>query len=349
MQFNKFLNFFLIILIFGCRKKSIQQNDVSNIKDAGYLVLNEGLFNQNNATLTWYDVESNSITEDVFQTKNERGLGDTGNDLIRYGNKIYVVVNVSSTIEVLDAKTLVSLKQIPMINDAKPKQPRNIVGYGNKVYVSCFDGYIDVIDTVSFQILNRIKVGLNPENLCVVNQQLFVSNSGGLNPPKMDSTISVIDLNSDSEIKKIVLGVNPGTIIKGLNNTIYAITRGNYNDISPQWKLLNFQTGTIEKVFKESILSLELFQDTLLLVNQDNKYIKLFSMQLNEYKNTNFISLENFVNPYNIQYFLPSKEICVTDANGYVNQGYVFVFDEIGKLKLKFKSGLNPSKIIRYE
>ena len=351
MLFNKVYLGVLILcfIILSCKKKNVETNEQVSSISKGYLVLNEGLFNQNNASLTWYDLKTGNITLDVFQTNNQRGLGDTGNDMIRYGNKIYVVVNVSSIIEVLDAKTLKSVKQIPMIAGNKSKQPRNILGYGSNVFVSCFDGYVDVIDTVSFQIKKRIKVGDNPENLCLLNQQLLVANSGGLNPPQMDSTISIVDVNTLSEVKKITVGMNPGNIIRGLNDHVYVISRGNYNDVVPRWKLVNIINGVVEKTFNENILAIEIFQDSLLLINTNNKSLSLFSMKKNNIKINDFISLSGFVNPYNVQ-FLPSKnEICITDANGYVNLGYVSIFDLNGKLKEKFKAGLNPSKIISYE
>lgn len=349
MRFNTLFLYILLFFVFGCTKKTIQSDVNVNVENSGYLVLNEGLFNQNNASLSWYDSKTNTITQNVFQIKNQRDLGDTGNDIIKFGNKIFIVVNVSSTIEVLNANSLISIKQIPMVANNIPKQPRNIIGYGNKVYVSCFDGYVDVIDTATLQIEKRIKVGKNPENLCLLNNFLLVSNSGGLNPPSMDSTLSMIDLSTNLELKKIFVGTNPGTIIKGLNDCVYVITRGNYNTIVPDWKMVNIKNEVIEKVFEGPILSLESFQDSLLLLNRNNKHIELISMNNNLIKNQTFISLETMINPYNIQYFSKTKEICVTDANGYVNQGYVSVFDDLGNFKVKFKSGINPSKIIRYE
>ena len=66
-------------------------------------------------------------------------------------------------------------------------------------------------------------------------------------------------------------------------------------------------------------------------------------------KQNDFISLSGFVNPYHIQFSPVRNEIYISDANGYVNQGYVSVFDSYGKLKNKFKAGLNPSKIVSYE
>ena len=65
-------------------------------------ILSEGLFNQNNSSLARYSFNRQRCTNNYFSANNQRGLGDTANDIAIYGNKIYVVVNVSSTVEVID-------------------------------------------------------------------------------------------------------------------------------------------------------------------------------------------------------------------------------------------------------
>ena len=87
MLFNKvFLGVFILcFFILSCKKKKSEKNEQVSSVSEGYLVLNEGLFNQNNASLTWYDLKTRNVTLDVFQANNQRGLGDTGNDMIRFG------------------------------------------------------------------------------------------------------------------------------------------------------------------------------------------------------------------------------------------------------------------------
>jgi hypothetical protein len=80
-------------------------------------VLSEGLIHMNNSTLSMYDFEAKTTVSDYFLAKNQRGLGDTANDMELYGSKLYVVVNVSSQIEILDVSTGKSLKQIPMSDE----------------------------------------------------------------------------------------------------------------------------------------------------------------------------------------------------------------------------------------
>ncbi|MBR4810824.1 MAG: hypothetical protein IK039_03575, partial [Bacteroidaceae bacterium] len=96
---------------------------VENSPHKGAYILSEGLFNMNNSTLTWIDFSTvkpdswNSqagLSYDSFEKVNGRRIGDTANDLILYGSRLYIAVNVSSTIEIIEAATCRSLKQIKM-------------------------------------------------------------------------------------------------------------------------------------------------------------------------------------------------------------------------------------------
>ena len=111
----RFISFFIIfsLLIVSCKKQetSVNSTNVVHLKK-GILVLNEGLYSLNNSTLSWVSEDQSLVEEDFFFQKTGRLLGDTGNDLLRYGSKIYVVMNVSSTIEVLDAITGNHLQQL---------------------------------------------------------------------------------------------------------------------------------------------------------------------------------------------------------------------------------------------
>ena len=117
MRFNniKYIGLFTVLMVcaISCKKEEVACNDVP--VESGWLVLNEGLFQQNNSTLSYYNTSNQSVTQQTFFNVNNRGLGDTGNDMVRYGSKIYIAVNVSGTIEVIDANnfqfTLISMEQ----------------------------------------------------------------------------------------------------------------------------------------------------------------------------------------------------------------------------------------------
>ena len=99
-------------------------------------VLCEGLYGMNNARLFSWNMRTGQVEQDAFSKANQRGLGDTGNDLLLYGGKLYVVMSGSNTVEVVDAASLRSLRQIPFTNDAGVgRQPRYACAENGKVYV----------------------------------------------------------------------------------------------------------------------------------------------------------------------------------------------------------------------
>ena len=330
----------------GCKKKTTTINsDVSELKH-GLLVLNEGLFNLNNASLSWLDLNANTVSEDFFLQKTGRKLGDTGNDLQRYGAKIYVLVNVSSTIEVLNARTGQSVKQIVMQENGVAKQPRNLAFYGSKMFVSCFDGYVDVIDTATLSVEKRIKVGSNPENMLVVNKLLYVSNSGGL-IPSLDSTLSVIDCKSLVELDKIIVGKNPGKIVVQNDSTLYVHVRGNFSTIPSSLKKIHLGSTLVQSIVANNISGIEKMENQLILYSTEA--ISLLDMQSNSILNASFISLTNINTVYRMQYIASLKQIFVFDANYYTNTGFIHRFSTTGEFIQKFPVGLNPNSLIYYE
>ena len=155
--------------------------DPTETDTAELYALCEGLFNQNNSSLMRFSFNNQRMVRNYFKTINHRGLGDTANDLAIYGSKIYIVANVSSTIEIVDFQTGNSLKQIQMLTEnGNPREPRYIAFHKEKAYVCSYDGTVARIDTASLTIDAMTTVGRNPDGICVQDDKLYVSNSGGV-------------------------------------------------------------------------------------------------------------------------------------------------------------------------
>lgn len=182
----------------------------------GFYVLNEGNMGSNKCTLDFFDYTTGTYHRNIYAEINPtviKELGDVGNDIQIYGSKLYVVVNVSNKIEVMDAKTTKRIKTIPLQNC------RYMVFKNGKAYASSYAGPVDInpnapkgkvveIDTVSLSIQREVTVGYQPEEMDIVGNQLFVANSGGYIVPNYDKTVSVIDLTSFTETKKIDVAIN---------------------------------------------------------------------------------------------------------------------------------------------
>ncbi len=152
-----------------------------------------------------------------------------------YGSKMYIAVYQSNLIEVVDRVSLKSLKTIPF-DASEGQEPRFVLAHEGKVYASMYNGYVQRIDTLSLSIDGAVKVGPNPEEMCVAaSDYLYVANSDGMNYQNGYAdgcTVSKIALGSFSEEKKINVGINPTKMASDGNN-VYVITMGDYSAANP--------------------------------------------------------------------------------------------------------------------
>lgn len=341
---------FILLVIVSCKKDDPEIQPLPEALNNGMIVLCEGLFQYNNASVSWCDFSQNSVTNNFFTSKTGRQLGDTGNDMEQYGGKIYIVVNVSSTIEVMDASTFKSLKQITMVTNGNSKQPRSLAFHGSKVYVTCYDGFVDVIDTTSLNVTQRIQVGSNPEGLSVANNKLYVANSGGLNFPLPDSTISVIDLNTHTEIKKITVGMNPGGVITDSQGDIYTVIRGNYAEIPSRMVRIDTQNDILVETFSFDASGMYPMNDQFLIsfynYSTETSSIGLFDPLTESLTTSNYISTAGITTLYGMKYNPTKNTIFILDAMNYTNTGYVREYSTSGVEITNYHVGLNPTKII---
>lgn len=348
------IKYLLVILLFfvSCKKdNTTPDNEKGKSYKNGILVLNEGLFQQNNSSLSWLDLVTKEVKKDIFLTINDRPLGDTGNDMILYGGKIYIVVTGSSTIEVIDKNTLESIKQIQFNYNNQAQQPRQITSYEGKVFVSSFDGYVTAIDTTTLKIKKRIKVGRNPEGIYVLNHSLYVSNSGGLDADNLDSTVFEINLNTLSVVDTFVVGKNPGDIIGDDYNNIYVVKRGDYNnDLSELVRInttdhsvvnLGLSTTTLAK--KGDLLYLSEYN-----FNTASSKVALFDCSSQSIVDPSFISNQDITTLYGVVPYESNQLICI-DAMNFTNSGYLRFFNSSGQLTKNYNVGLNPNSIIIYQ
>lgn len=224
------------------------------VYSTGAYVVNSGnMYSKIESSLTAIDYASSTATQNVFKTANGRSLGNTANDGIVYGNKIYLAVDQSNTIEVIDKKTKQSIKQIKttdLLGKAEGAEPRHIIADGGKVYFTTYGGYVAAVDTINFVLADKYKVGSCPEGLVIGGSNLYVANS---NYGKGGGNISCIDLSSKKVETKNIEGVNNPTGIYYASGLLYVLDN-QYNDAS--WnaygenslRTVNFAEGKSQKV-----------------------------------------------------------------------------------------------------
>ncbi|MBP5650738.1 MAG: hypothetical protein J6X01_06665 [Bacteroidales bacterium] len=347
MKKSLFLLVLLAVFFTACKKKPvIPENPI--IGSNGLFILNEGLMDHNNSSISYYNLDSNTCTADIFTTVNDRGLGDTGNDLQRYGSRLYCVVNMSENVQVMDLYTAKVIGTVPLVG----KSPRRICFDGSKAYVSCFDGTVVRFDTAALAVEATVAVGPNPEGVCIANGKLYVANSGGLNNPNYGNTVSVIDLATFSVVKNISVVENPNRLYLTPNQQdIYLISNGNYYDVSPRLQKISAATDEVVRTFDFDITNMAIFGNRAYLYSY-NYSTEAYTIQVMDLSsetiiNEHFISDNTSLNtPYGIAVNPRNGDVYVTDAHNFTVNGDVYCFGQDGKKKFSFEVEINPSGIV---
>jgi hypothetical protein len=354
MKHNRII-LFVALLVVGMTACKKDKDDAQAPKvTTGVYVLNEGLFNKNNSMLSYYDFSTGTVSTDYFAKANSgTGLGDTGNDMVIYGGKLYIVMNESSVLTVADARTAKKIKNVDFTKTGGAKRyPRYIIPYKNKVLVSDWDGKVAVVDTTNLTIEKDITIGPNLEQMAIVGDKLYVvvSNGAGL---VNDSTVSVINLNTMTETQKITVGYNPGYMTSDESGNLYIACGPDYNTglLKARLVKVSTSTNTVLKVADTSVGRIK-YYDGALYAASSYDGVKA----LRKLSTTNFAQLSpNFVtdgtpvvNPYNVNIDPANGDVYVTDAKDYKVSGEVFCFDKNGKKKFSFSTtpAVNPSTVV---
>ncbi|WP_455625463.1 YncE family protein [Parabacteroides sp.] len=312
----------------------------------GLYFLNSGNMGNNNSSLYMYDIEKGEVVPDYFLAQNGRGLGDTAQDMIVYGDKMYITVSGEKTIEVTDLHAK-SIKQIKV-----DQQPRYMAADGGKVYVSYFNGEVARLDTASLEMDVTVKVGRNPEQMVVASNKLFVTNSGGMDlytEVGADKTVSVIDLASFTEMAKVEVVLNPTRIVADEQGYVYVVSMGNYADIPNTLQKINVESLEVTPVISCPNATEMAYMDDILYT-----YYAQYDADWNTtitytmYNTQTGVAKEwkkdtEVKKPYGL--CAAGSNIYVTESD-FTNNGDIYAFDTTGKLILKAGAGLNPMKIV---
>ena len=384
-QFKKFsvphsplLVYLLLILctiISSCRKieivvpseyELIPEGIRPDANPAGMYLVNEGNMGSNKCTLDFLDFQNGYYIRNLYSERNPtviKELGDVGNDIQIYGNKLYVVVNCSHKVEVLDAASGIRITQIDIPNC------RYIRFYRGHAFVTSYvapvqidpdapQGAVYRIDTMTMQVDAKVTVGYQPDELEVLGEYLYVANSGGYRAPDYDNTVSVIEIERFKQVRKIPVGINLHRIRKDGYGKLWVTSRGDYNLTHSNLYVLEKRVGYNEMVVSDTLnipcSNMYISGDSLFYyatewnmnTQQNEISYGIIHVKTKETISTNFITdgTEKDIRvPYGIMIHPVSKDIYVTDAKNYVSSGTLYCYTKDGKRKWGVRTGDIPA------
>ncbi len=243
---NLFYALSLIILIFvSCENNNPDiQNHTAGRYTNGVFIVNEGSFGANNGSISFYDPDSMIVLNNIFETANGRPLGDVVQSMAIAGDKGYIVVNGTGKVEIVNINSFKTAAEPIVVTYPRYFLPVN----DEKGYLTAgsMEGFVYVIDLKTDRIIDSIEVGYGPETMVKVGSKVYVANSGGWG---VDSTISIINTNTDMVLGNIVVGDVPIDMEIDRDNNLWVYCKGYavYN-WDPPYNLISETEAKIVKI-----------------------------------------------------------------------------------------------------
>ncbi|CAG5076287.1 YncE family protein [Parvicella tangerina] len=338
---NRFIYSILVALIlFSCKKEEIGpqcpscESEVS-ATTTDVLIGCEGNFGWGNASITKYEPVSKVVSQQVFQSINGFSLGDVLQSFCIYQDKLYLIINNSGKVEVIDTASYTHVGAITGLNS-----PRFMVTHGTRGYISdLYSNGISIVDLGANQVVDTIPVGRWSEHLLIDNNMLYIA------CPDTNWVLKY-DLTTEGYVDTMVIGKSPGKIVKVNNGNLWMLCSGGYQEEIPT--LHEYDGTTISKTLSfgsitdnPSMLTYDSIHDRLFYLNDGLFTLELTSSSLPS------IPVINSTNAtfYGLGIDPNNRDIYITDAVDYVQSGRVLRFDSLYHPVDTFSTGIIPQAI----
>ena len=337
----------------------------ASAEPSGIYLVNQGNQGSNKARLDFLNFHNGFYIRDVFTEYNPevvKGLGDTGNDVQVYKGKVFVAVNGSHKVEIMDAYSMKRLAQVDIPNC------RFIAFDGNHAYVTSYvakdkealktqKGALYRIDLDTYKVTGQVNVGYQPEQLVIMDGKAYVANSGGY-VAGYDDTVSVVDLKSMKVDYDIKVAVNLELMLVDAEGTIWVSSQGNYSDVSSTLNYLvkkgdKYELGGSVNV---PVSSMALAGDKIYVIGTTynpttwapTTTYNIVNAKTRKLESGSFITdgtESDIATAFTVTVNPGNGDIYVTDAKDYVSSGTLHCYTGSGKHKWSVRTGDIPGRI----
>ncbi|MCG2615072.1 YncE family protein [Terrimonas sp. NA20] len=374
MKFNYIISIVMLFALASCRKdvavfmnEDIPVDPPSVNGFSGFYLLNEGNMGSNKSTLDFFDYKTGVYQRNIYAAVNPtvpKEMGDVGNDIRIYGGRLYAVINASNKVEVMNAKTAKRIGQIDIPNCRYIKFDKGfayVTSYAGPIEINpnyAQKGYVAKVDTATLTVVDKCIVGFQPDELEITDGKIYVANSGGYmgagNTEKYERTVSVIDLSTFTEDKRIDVAYNLHHLRADRRGDLWVTSRGDYKTLPSRLFFIDKVQQKVTDTLPIAVSNFYLEGDSLYTYSTEWSYItysnvitySIINTRTREIVTNSFISdgTDKLIEiPYGIMVNPLNKEIYVTDAGNYVSPGILYCFDKEGKKKWSVRTGDIPA------
>ncbi len=338
-NYIRLIGFAFILLFFGaCRKDQPSTIKVQiNTSSSGVFISNEGNFQFGNASIGFYNSSDQSYANDLFKSANNRPLGDVCQSIYFFNNKMYISVNNSNKIEVVNPSTFSSIATITGLQSPRYFLPVSI----QKAYVTDYTANaISVIDLNTNALIKKIPCNGWTEELIASNGKVYVTN-------RNSKSLYIINPLSDIIIDSIQIGYGANSIQLDRYNRLWVLANGNAqnNELASLSQINTASDSVIQTIPFNAIseqpwrLKINGSADTLYYLNNGVYALPINATQLNKQA----VIPENSRLFYGLGIDPFSNIIYVSDAIDYVQKGIIYRFHSNGQLINSFRAGIIPN------
>lgn len=205
----------------SCKEPDEPQPVPTNL--GGVFILNEGSFLKGNASVDFLDLETNTLTENLFEAVNKRPLGDIFQSITKVNSLLYLVVNNSSKIEVVKEGSFISEATIDNLGSPRYMLPLS-TGSGPRAYVTdLFNNEIHIVSLATHKKIGSIALPGWSEHMLLIKDSVYVTNWS-------NNKIYKINTLTDAIIDSITLTGPPLGIAMDINNEPWVLVDSSGNN-----------------------------------------------------------------------------------------------------------------------
>lgn len=343
----------IFISIASCKKLEENKPDVvAQVTEAeGAFVVNEGTFGWNNASLSYIQFETSTISNQVFEGKNQKPLGDVFQSMLIYKELGFMTIDQADAIKVIDINTLTESAIITGLSSPRymlvdevnevlwvtQYSEANLVGLNLNTYEKVFE-----VDLPDYDIAG-IPIQSGSDELVLWNNKLFVSN---FRRPFVYQVNAINGVLEDS----VRVGYGVHSMVIDNDNMLWVASSGDFNKNTPaQLTCINMETNTaVDSTINTSVsysnIVFSAKNESIYVLNSGVKVVRLMNNKIEESivvqaNNGSFYGLN--VNPNN-------GEIWLTNALDFQQQGEVYQYNATGDLLNTYIAGYAPNALVFY-